>query len=387
MEYRHYHLARELTRARAPRGRALGEPLAPVHAPPRRCRGRSHSRHRRRSRTAGSPSRPTTAPSALARVLNMAPSRCASSAPDRAAAAPDAILVSSPSLFPSRRLPAGRGGLRRAPGLRGPRHLAADAAGARGPVDRTRWSRSCSASRTTATASPTPSSRSCRRPRGTWSRRGMEPAKFRYLPNGIDLGRRRADRRRRPSAWAIAAATAVFTVGFVGTLGGGQRARDAHRRCAAAGPTTRPRSSSSATARSATSSWRARPACATSPSSAPIPKGEVAGTVALFDACYVGYRRSSLYRFGVSPNKLYDYMAAGRPILFAADAANQPVQRGRLRAHGGAGGSRGAGRRHPLAGRCPCRGARAARRQRARLRRAAPRLRPPCGRAGRDPPG
>jgi glycosyltransferase involved in cell wall biosynthesis len=40
----------------------------------------------------------------------------------------------------------------------------------------------------------------------------------------------------------------------------------------------------------------------------------------------VGYRRSSLYRFGVSPNKLYEYMAAGRPVLFAADAANQPVQ-------------------------------------------------------------
>jgi glycosyltransferase involved in cell wall biosynthesis len=28
----------------------------------------------------------------------------------------------------------------------------------------------------------------------------------------------------------------------------------------------------------------------------------------------------------VSPNKLYEYMAAGRPVLFAADAANQPVR-------------------------------------------------------------
>jgi glycosyltransferase involved in cell wall biosynthesis len=58
----------------------------------------------------------------------------------------------------------------------------------------------------------------------------------------------------------------------------------------------------------------------------PIPKGDVAAALQLFDACYVGYRRSPLYRFGVSPNKLYDYMAAGRAVLFAADAANQPVQ-------------------------------------------------------------
>ena len=58
----------------------------------------------------------------------------------------------------------------------------------------------------------------------------------------------------------------------------------------------------------------------------PVPKEQVAAVLELFDACYVGYRRSSLYRFGVSPNKLYDYMAAGRPVLFAADAANQPVR-------------------------------------------------------------
>jgi glycosyltransferase involved in cell wall biosynthesis len=58
----------------------------------------------------------------------------------------------------------------------------------------------------------------------------------------------------------------------------------------------------------------------------PVPKEQVADAIELFDACYVGYRRSSLYRFGVSPNKLYDYMAAGRPVLFAADAANRPVE-------------------------------------------------------------
>ena len=44
-----------------------------------------------------------------------------------------------------------------------------------------------------------------------------------------------------------------------------------------------------------------------------------------FDACYVGYHRSSVYRFGIAPNKVYDYLAAGRPVILAAEAANDVV--------------------------------------------------------------
>ena len=154
--------------------------------------------------------------------------------------------------------------------------------------------------------------------------RGMDPAKFHYLPNGIDLdGARRSG--GPPAAIRDAVGPGAFTVGFVGTLG---RANVLETLIDAArlvdpeevrvvvvghGPERSQLMERAAGARNVAFVG-------------PIPKGDVPAALQLFDACYVGYRRSPLYRFGVSPNKLYDYMAAGRPVLFAADAANQPVQ-------------------------------------------------------------
>jgi len=56
-----------------------------------------------------------------------------------------------------------------------------------------------------------------------------------------------------------------------------------------------------------------------------IPKPSVQRFLAKVDALAISWRRSPLYRFGVSPNKLFDYMFAGKPILQASDASNDLV--------------------------------------------------------------
>jgi glycosyltransferase involved in cell wall biosynthesis len=58
---------------------------------------------------------------------------------------------------------------------------------------------------------------------------------------------------------------------------------------------------------------------------APVPKVQVPALLHEFDIAYVGLKSEPLFRFGVSPNKLMDYMMAARPILFAIRAGNDPV--------------------------------------------------------------
>lgn len=57
----------------------------------------------------------------------------------------------------------------------------------------------------------------------------------------------------------------------------------------------------------------------------PVPRSEVTQALRLADFAYAGARPSPLYRFGVSFNKIYDYLAAGLPLLENIGAANSPV--------------------------------------------------------------
>ena len=57
----------------------------------------------------------------------------------------------------------------------------------------------------------------------------------------------------------------------------------------------------------------------------PIPKSDVSTLLAATDACLLHMTRTPVYRYGISFNKLFDYMASGRPVLFACEASNNPV--------------------------------------------------------------
>lgn len=58
----------------------------------------------------------------------------------------------------------------------------------------------------------------------------------------------------------------------------------------------------------------------------PIPKNTIPVITKLFDANYIGLQKQSLFRFGISPNKIMDYMAAGKPIINAIEAGNDPIK-------------------------------------------------------------
>ncbi|MDM4767557.1 glycosyltransferase family 4 protein [Pelomonas sp. SE-A7] len=56
-----------------------------------------------------------------------------------------------------------------------------------------------------------------------------------------------------------------------------------------------------------------------------IPKRQIPALLRRFDIAYIGWQRSPIYRFGIAPNKLMDYLMAERAVLHSVEAGNDPV--------------------------------------------------------------
>lgn len=54
----------------------------------------------------------------------------------------------------------------------------------------------------------------------------------------------------------------------------------------------------------------------------PVTKKSIPPLLREFDALYVAFQKQSLLRFGMSPNKMFDYMMAQRPVIQAIEAGN-----------------------------------------------------------------
>jgi len=56
-----------------------------------------------------------------------------------------------------------------------------------------------------------------------------------------------------------------------------------------------------------------------------IDKKQVQSMLELFDVCYIGLKKENLFKYGVSPNKLFDYMYSAKPILYAIESGKNIV--------------------------------------------------------------
>ncbi|MGK2741215.1 glycosyltransferase family 4 protein [Tepidicaulis sp. LMO-SS28] len=56
-----------------------------------------------------------------------------------------------------------------------------------------------------------------------------------------------------------------------------------------------------------------------------VSKNEIPAVLASADACFMHLRDLPVFRWGVSPNKLFDYMAAARPVIFAVNTSENPI--------------------------------------------------------------
>jgi glycosyltransferase involved in cell wall biosynthesis len=58
----------------------------------------------------------------------------------------------------------------------------------------------------------------------------------------------------------------------------------------------------------------------------PIPKNQIQSILRFFDICFIAMHQVPLYQYGISLNKMFDYMYSGKPILASLESPNNPAE-------------------------------------------------------------
>jgi glycosyltransferase involved in cell wall biosynthesis len=159
---------------------------------------------------------------------------------------------------------------------------------------------------------------------------GMAEHKFAYIPNGVSVDEWDGDRAPLPQEHSATLARlrceGRFLMGYAGTHGlsnGLHTVLDAARCLQEQGVTVvlvghGPEKEAL--------QQRARRLCLPNVVFLPpIPKRTIPTFLEAMDALFLGMKRMSLYRFGISPTKLIDYMMAGKPVILGNDLGNDLV--------------------------------------------------------------
>ncbi len=64
-----------------------------------------------------------------------------------------------------------------------------------------------------------------------------------------------------------------------------------------------------------------------------IPKKQIPSLLSKMDYLLIAWNKEKLYRFGISPNKIFDYMMASKPIIHAVEAPNTFVKEAKCGIH------------------------------------------------------
>lgn len=58
-----------------------------------------------------------------------------------------------------------------------------------------------------------------------------------------------------------------------------------------------------------------------------IPKSQVNSFLKEMNVCILSWQKTKLYEYGISPNKIFDYMNAEKPIIMCGDMKNSIVEK------------------------------------------------------------
>lgn len=160
--------------------------------------------------------------------------------------------------------------------------------------------------------------------------RGMRPEKFLYIPNGVDSDAWSQSRAPLPTEHQNALRTlrdnGQLIIGYAGSHGlsnslgtlldAAAALRDKRIAFVLVGQGPDKAQLVGAAGRRGLANVSFLP---------PVARAAIPQLLSHFDVGYLGWQRQPLYRFGISPNKLLDYMMAGLPVIHSVEAANDPV--------------------------------------------------------------